>query len=220
MEIQGPDFVALMKCPDCEGDDCILCEEPVFTPRTVQALFTAFNVRADDGYDDIEAYGDGPLEIGRCALLDEYPQFTWGCDALWRRMAVRSFDDLAADMIAGVRPQARCPSEEVAVLLAARWAAALVGDDPEVLGVQDHLATDSDYQWDMVLEELLQDLDVEWLWVPSWDGVEDPGSELNDRIRLGDYRPQAWFDTDGLFPQRDPGRGFRRTGGIPQARQA
>lgn len=206
-----PDFEALAHvCMHCDGTGCEVCGEPVFTPRTGAALYVALQTLADEVYDDAEQFGDGPLDPENSDVLHLYPEFTWVCDGAWRRRAARSCDDLAADMEAGSWPFARCPAEEFAVLLAVEYAEALVDILPELDEASDLPATASDYQWQSVLDHLLLDRDVEFLLDPALDGVEDPTSDVNQDLRMGDYRAEAWFDIGSSFPPRDPDRGFRR----------
>lgn len=207
----GPDFEALVHfCAECAGAGCDVCEELTFTPRTSKALYIALQTLADEVYDDAEEFGGGPLDPHTAAVLDLYPQFTWICDGAWRRRAARSYDDLAADMASGIRPLARCPAEEFAVLLAVERADGLVHDVPQFLDLDDLPVMASDYQWSTVLEELLMDLDIDFLLDPSLDGAEDPNSDFNQLIKMGDYRADKWFDISGDFLPRDPERGFRR----------
>lgn len=96
------------------------------------------------------------------------------------------------------------------MVLAVRWADGLVSDAPDALELDDVLAMASDFDWSAVLEELLLDVDVEFLLDRSFDGVEDPDSEFNLAISMGDYRAERWFDFRDDVPPRDPDRGFRR----------
>ncbi|MDL4818632.1 hypothetical protein [Actinomadura opuntiae] len=67
-----------------------------------------------------------------------------------------------------------------------------------------------DLDWGMVGEVLLQDHDILTLFDSGWDGVEDPDSDLNREIGMGDYRPSAWFVTFDDKVARDGRRPFRR----------
>lgn len=53
-----------------------------------------------------------------------------------------------------------------------------------------------DDDWDGDYEELLPsltgDADIEFLWMASQDGIEDPSSPMNNYLGMGDYRPSAW----------------------------
>jgi hypothetical protein len=179
-------------------------------------LYAAFRNLADDVYDDLERFGEGPLDPSEAAVLGLYPRFTWSCGGHWRRRVARTFGDLGADMAAGVLPQARCPAEEVAGVLAVRWAEGLVGDASDALELDDVEAMLSDFDWPSVLGELLLDLDVEFLLDAAFDGVEDPGGDFSLAIRMGGYRAERWFDFRDDVPPRDPDRGFRRPGELAE----
>lgn len=81
----------------------------------------------------------------------------------------------------------------------------VAGDDHDTLPERP-----GDYDWDGCLEMLFQDHDILWLFDPGYDGVEDPGTDLNRKFRVGDLRPQAWFETFGNSEPRDPGHGLDR----------
>ncbi|WP_328851224.1 hypothetical protein OG994_25625 [Micromonospora globbae] len=67
-----------------------------------------------------------------------------------------------------------------------------------------------DYDWDTAYEVLLQDDDILNLFDVQPDGVEDPDSEHNRFMRMGDYRPAAWFRPFSNVTPRDGRRPFRR----------
>lgn len=48
------------------------------------------------------------------------------------------------------------------------------------------------FDWREILPELKGDIDVLALWEPLLDGMDDPDSDLNQRIGMGDYRPMNW----------------------------
>jgi hypothetical protein len=81
-------------------------------------------------------------------------------------------------------------------------------------GLDDRLADLSahcdDFDWDVAEDVLFQDLDILTLFDPSTDGVEDPDDDLNKAMRIGDYRPEAWFTAFANRTARDPRRRFRR----------
>lgn len=64
--------------------------------------------------------------------------------------------------------------------------------------------------WAAVFESLLQDDDLAALFHADQDGIEDPDSESNRAIGMGDYRPAAWFDWFDTADPRDARRPFRR----------
>lgn len=48
------------------------------------------------------------------------------------------------------------------------------------------------------------------LFDPAFDGIEDPESEISERLRMGDMRPEAWFIPFNNPSGRDGRRPFRR----------
>ncbi len=144
-------------------------------------------------------------------LFDDYPRVTWHQDAIWRRQAARSYDDLAAGIAAGELPEPTCPAEEMALHLMMRDAAAAVADDwAWIIDEADVPPHPRDYDWDDVRDGLLQDTDILVLFNPDLDGIEDPEDEVNRNNGIGDYRPRAWFDTFLNTKRRDGRRPFRR----------
>ncbi len=67
-----------------------------------------------------------------------------------------------------------------------------------------------DHDWSMASEVFFQDHDILDLFDVEMDGVEDPDSEHNRAMGMGDYRPQAWFRTFLNMDPRDGRRTFRR----------
>lgn len=184
------------------------------TPRTAALLYVTAQALADDGYSDVLEHGDEPVahDAGEWALFGEYPSFTFGQDAVWRRRAARGFDDLADDLAGGRWPQPRCPAEEMALRLVLASAQAMVDDLAEyvagvVAGLSEH---PGDYDWTSVSESVIQDDDIEALFAPEQDGIEDPEGETNRILGVGDYRAGAWFTWFGNVEPRDGRRPFRR----------
>jgi hypothetical protein len=67
-----------------------------------------------------------------------------------------------------------------------------------------------DFDWDLVGDVLFQDNDILALFNPHLDGIEDPDAEVNQNFRIGDYRPQAWFETFNNMEPCDGPDPFRR----------
>jgi hypothetical protein len=209
-----PDFAALFPICHCGADDCEDCSGFQMTPRSAAILWAVANLHADFAYDDVQHFGDAPVsekDDGWAAFAD-YPRITWGQDGVWRRQAARAFDDLAADLAAGQLPMATCPGEEMAMHLMLRSAQGAAADGwgvpPEKLNLLPRHA--DDFDWDLAVEVLLQDEDILHLFDEQSDGIEDPESEENQRLRIGDYRPEAWFKPFQNATPRDGRRPFRR----------
>jgi hypothetical protein len=213
MEDDGPDFASLFQACTCSSESCDQCAGFQLTPRTAFVLWFTGQILADWGYNDIEEHGDNPLaRPDDWALFDRYPRITWHQNAIWRRQAARSYDDLTADLESGRWPLPTCPAEEMALNLMLRDARAAVTDEwDEIADDLAKLPTHSeDFDWSLCYDALLQDLDILELFENELDGIEDPDGELNRSAGIGDYRPAAWFTTFGNMEARDGRRGFRR----------
>ncbi|MEG3635210.1 hypothetical protein [Micromonospora palythoicola] len=211
--VDRPDFAELFRLCVCGGDDCNACSGFQLTPRTAAVLWTVTQVLADDAYGDVTEHGDAPIvDENEWSLFADYPRITWRQDAVWRRQAARAFDDLTADLEAGNWPQPTCPGEEMAFHLMMRAARAAQEDGwgfeaDELAQLPEH---PNDYDWDMTSEVLLQDTDILRLFDLHLDGVEDPDSDYNRFMGMGDYRPGAWFRPFQNASPRDGRRPFRR----------
>jgi hypothetical protein len=210
----GPDFVRLFPVCDCGLESCSKCGGWQITPRTAAALWSAAQLLSDHGYDDVEEHGDTPVSDDNSdwALFDEYPKVTREQDAVWRRQAARSYEDLADDLEAGDWPSPTCAGEEMALHLMLRYARAAVADGRS--GLESTFADlphhPDDLDWDTLSDNLFQDHDILELFSPESDGIEDPDSEDNQRIAMGDYRPSARFKAFNNMEPRDGRRPFRR----------
>jgi hypothetical protein len=208
----GPDFEALLPLCRCGKEECERCGWQL-TPRTAMILHLVGSLLADSAYDDVIEHGDNPVvDEHAWMVFSRYPRTTWQQDAIWRRQAARSFDDLVSDLEAGSLPAPTCPAEEMALHLMLDDAPAALADDwPEFADDLDGLpAHPDDYDWEMALEMLLQDFDILNFFNAGLDGFEDPEAEINQQFGIGDYRPAAWFKTFANMPARDPRRKFRR----------
>ncbi|NBH10352.1 hypothetical protein [Amycolatopsis sp. SID8362] len=208
-----PRFAELLPLCTCGADDCNHCSGFQLTPRTAAALWTAAGILADHAYDDVLEHGDEPVDdTGAWSVFDEFPRITWRQNAVWRRQAARSFDDLSDDLAAGHWPQPRCPAEEMALHLILRSAEAAVDDDWATFaeGYADLPEHEDDHDWDVLTETLFQDLDILTLFSKQLDGIENPDADQNRELGIGDYRPQAWFERFLNMEPRDPRRPFRR----------
>jgi hypothetical protein len=67
-----------------------------------------------------------------------------------------------------------------------------------------------DCDWRLLSDVLFQDGDILALFNIELDGIEDPDADQNRSIGMGDYRPQAWFQSFNNMDDRDPRRPFRR----------
>src|ERR1017187_2640121 len=139
-------------------------------------------------------------------------QLTPNQDSGWRRQVARACDDLGNDLVCGDWPMPRNNAEEIVLHLA-------IEDGPDCLEEredvkdQEHDALPrygDDYDWGMCSEVLFQDHDVLMLYDQSLDGIEDPGSDANEYLRMGDMRPGAWFGYFNNVEPRPASRGFRR----------
>ncbi|MFY7069400.1 hypothetical protein ACOQFV_26380 [Nocardiopsis changdeensis] len=213
-----PDFAQLFPLLDggcdCNKVDCPDCESWTLIPRTADILYSALSMMADEAYDDVNN-GDRTVtgKDDAWMFFDTLPWVTWQMPVQWRRLMARACDDLAEDLAAGREPRPRCRAEEVALFLALESEAQVHLEMTQDREDADHEALPEhrdDYTWDFCLDILFEDHDVMLLFDPRFDGVEDPGSELNRLQAMGDMRPQSWFENFGSQDPRDPDRGFRR----------
>ncbi|SCF18964.1 hypothetical protein GA0074695_4173 [Micromonospora viridifaciens] len=210
---ERPDFAKLFPLCTCGKGDCAACSEFQLTPPTAAVMWAVAQILADQAYDDVIEHGDDLVtDVGAWVLFGDYPRITWQQDAVWRRQAARAFDDLTADLDAGGRPRPTCPGEEMAFHLLLRNARDAQEDGwgmrPDELAMLPEHA--DDYDWDTAYEVLLQDDDILHLFDAQLDGVEDPDSDQNRFMRMGDYRPAAWFRPFSNATPRDGRRPFRR----------
>jgi hypothetical protein len=167
------------------------------------ALRWAAAITADDAYDDVENHGGEPVPDNAWdwSLFDTYPHVTWTETVEWRRRAARAYDDLSADVDAGMWPLPRCPAEELALhTLLARlrdW----TSDREAFPTLWDELSAlpghPDDENWSGAWEQLFQDHDVLSLYDQPFEGEPLP-------------QPPNWFAEFTDFEARDPRRGFRR----------
>ena len=184
-------------------------------PAYTGLLHTALEIIADEAFDDIKEHGSEPVERengGDWLFFDRLPRITWNQDWGWRRQVARVCDDLAGDLARGDWPTPRNNAEEIVLHLAIEGAPDYL-EEGEDAGDEERDTLPrhgDDYDWEMCSEVLFQDHDVLMLYDESLDGIEDPGSDANIYLRMGDMRPTAWFEYFKNVEPRHPGRGFRR----------
>ncbi|MEU2610626.1 hypothetical protein ABZ570_03430 [Micromonospora sp. NPDC007271] len=211
--VTEPDFARLFPLCHCGRDGCDACSGFQLTPRTAAVLWTVAQILADHAYDDVQLHGDEPItDEAEWRVLGDYPRITWRQDAVWRRQAARAFDDLTKDLEAGREPRPTCPGEEMAFHLMVQAAQAALADGwgPSASLMARLPEHADDYDWDMASEVFLQDDDILHLFDVHLDGIEDPETEQNQYMGIGDYRAEAWFRPFLNMTSRDGRRGFRR----------
>lgn len=207
-----PEFGRLFTSCGCGRDDCHDCGLR-FTPRTACVLWKTSQTVADEAYEDILEHGDDPVSADEFwRVFGDFPRVTWTQDAIWRRRASRSADDLTSDLAQGQVPWPRCAAEEMMLHIVLDrtdiWPELPEEEWPSTLR---RLPPDSaDFDWEWLREVLFQDGDIQLLFDPKYDGFEDPEAVENQLLGVGDYRPPAWFDWFGGSSPRDPRRPFRR----------
>jgi hypothetical protein len=201
---ERPDFEALLpseETHDGEAGGWLL------TPRTAAVLHGQLEMLADRARDEAEDLGSAPVrsESQGGLVFGALPPLTWQQGAQWRARFVRSFEDLADDLARGRWPQPRCPAEEMALHLALRHAASVLEDRPEAAeGQVAGLPVSAyDYDWGSCRDLFFQDEDILLLYDARFEGVEDPETEINQELGIGDYRPAAWFATFGNMEPRE-----------------
>ncbi|MGW4802565.1 hypothetical protein [Kitasatospora sp. NPDC004272] len=216
---ERPAFATLFAVEPLHCED-LECEEKAcrwrLTPRTADLLHTALSVLADQAYDHAEELGDRPL--GHQEAKDGWefftalPPLTFAADLQWRRRMARAVDDLAGDLEQGKWPEPTCTAEEVALHLALREAPDYLDEveEYERTSHQDLPIHRDDYDFDMCGEIFFQDTDFLMLYSPRHDGIEEPDTEVNQRLGIGDQRAAAWFEPFQNVTPRNSRRGFRR----------
>lgn len=148
-------------------------------------MWSAAQTLSDEGSQDVDEHGDDPCRgEGDWVLFDLYPKLTWQEEAVWRRQAARSYDDLAGDLKAGQWPTPTCPGEEMTLHLMLLSGKSGVAEETSGL------------------ETTFADL--------ARRGREDPAADANREAGMGDYRAHAWFKPFLNVPPRDGRRTFRR----------
>jgi hypothetical protein len=223
LDSRMPDFASLFPVRSCDRDhadeeeemECDVCGDWQLTPRTADILHTALDVLSDEAYDDVDEHDNDPVTSKSkddWTVFSRLPRITWQTDTGWRRQFARACEDLSLDLAAGHWPNPRSNAEEMALHLAIKDAPghlemAEYSEDKRHASLPEH---DDDYTWDTCSELLFQDHDVLMLFDQSFDGFEDPSTDINKNFGVGDLRPQTWFEFFTNVESRDPNRGFRR----------
>jgi hypothetical protein len=208
-----PDFARLFVVCHCGDEDCEQCGGYQLTPRAAAVLHHAAAYLADLAYEDVLDHGDDAVtDEPVWRVFDRYPIITYRQNAVWRRQSARAYDDLAVDLAAGVWPEPRCHAEAMALRLIVQDVVELSADLPEpvseiVMRLPRH---PNDDDWEGIYEGLVQDTDISMLFDPTLDGIDHPDDVVNQDMRMGDYRPPAWFDWYNNAEPRDGRRPFRR----------
>ncbi len=181
------------------------------SPRTAALLAMALEDLSRRAWEEAAALGDEPLAAGATGMFASLPRITFRQLGPWRREMARTFDDLAADIAAGVDPLPQCTGEEMALHLAIGRAEELLEDRPRL--VADRTGALPVHRSDMDLEGasdcLFQDHDVLMLFDARLDGIEDPQDATNQTLGMVNLAPLDWFTPFDPEGARDPQRGFR-----------
>lgn len=100
-----------------------MADDLALTPRTRQLLLIAADLLFDEGREDLDQ--DDPNPWG---LFDLYPRLVATQSKDGRRQALRSYDQLAADIRELGTPIPRCTADEVALWLMLDRASAIEAD--------------------------------------------------------------------------------------------
>lgn len=205
------DFAALFPVADGEQGGALVWRP---TPRTADLLYLSLVVAADMGFDELAGHDAGEVvdRDGLWNFFDRLPPSTWSQDGTWRRQFARACDDLAGDLAAGRLPVPRCLAEEAALQLAIEDAQGRL-EERGFLQISGHEAlvrAEGDYDWDECARALGMSEHFALLDDPRFDGIDDPMSDENERLGLGDLRPARWFEPYENAEPRDRARGFRR----------
>jgi hypothetical protein len=184
-----------------------MADDLALTPRTRQLLLIAAELLFDEGREDLDQ--DDPNPWG---LFDLYPRLVATESKDWRRQALRSYDQLAADIRELGTPTPRCTADEVALWLMLDRASAIEVDRdawPTLWStVIRQPASRDDFDWPSLREDLFEDTDFLMLYAPELDGVDDPDDEVNQSLGIGEHlRPRDWFTPFGGASPRPPDPG-------------
>ncbi|HEY5847260.1 MAG TPA: hypothetical protein VIU11_16295 [Nakamurella sp.] len=184
-----------------------MSEDLALTPRTRQLLLIAADLLFDEGREDLDQVDPNPW-----GLFERYPRLAKTQNAVWRRRALHSFDDLAADIRRLGTPIPRCTADEVALWLMVDRASAIEEDReawPTLWStVIEHPARPDDFDRPSLRENLFEDTDFLMLYAPELDGVDDPDDEINQSLGIGEHlHPRGWFTLFGGETPRPPGTG-------------
>jgi hypothetical protein len=181
-------------------------DDLALTPRTRQLLLIAAELLSDEGREDLDQ--DDPNPWG---LFDLYPRLVATQNKDWRRQALRSYDQLAADILELGTPIPRCTADEVALWLMLDRASAIEVDRdawPTLWStVIQQPASRDDFDWPSLREDLFEDTDFLMLYAPEL-GDGRPGREVNQSLGIGEHlRPLGLVHPFGGAspPQPDPG---------------
>jgi hypothetical protein len=208
------DYAALFPIPACEhGEEeepwCGECENFTITPRSAAVLSTALTIMADECRMDVEHHGDEVVDLDEAWIVfDQLPRITWRQDAAWRTQFAQAVTHLRRDLDEGRHPVPRCFGEEMALYLALENAQGIVemtqdSDDYRATVLGDLPGHARDYDWDEVDESLLGESDITFLFDDAADGIEDPETDVNEHLGIGDMRPAQWFTTFSHLPHRE-----------------
>lgn len=141
-----------------------------------------------DTYSDDETWGMLKSELPPLALPV--------ADPVWLARFLHSFDAIADRLAAGRSDPVRlttCTGEELALHIvidnAEDWSNDGVLSTPESVPKD----ADRDIDFESARDVLFRDQDVLLLFDASFDGVDDPESELNQRFRFANLHPSRWF---------------------------
>jgi hypothetical protein len=166
---------------------------------------------AHNGGQSIRAIADDPG-----GPLRDFPAQTRTQPLVWWDLTQHAAGRMAEAMRTGQCWKPRTPAEEAVVHVAVSCGYTDIAFD--LIGVDDDLRADldalpvgstqpdapgqvpeADYTFDEVLPALTGDADIEILWDPGLDGLDDPQDPTNRFLGMGDYRPHRWHVTFGRY---------------------
>ena len=194
----GVDFAALFRRSDQDREDP---EDPDElerpTPRQAAQLHACLCVMSDHVRLDIESHRGKPVTFDNRLDWDrlaDLPVATWRQNITWRRRFLACVDDLIRDLEEGEVPIPRCVGEEVALRLAIDEASDWGAEEFREWRIDTLPEDPDDRDWDLVMDCLFQDMDVEMiLWPGPLLGRWERAAEVERHTPI-DYLPPAWFE--------------------------
>ena len=169
--------------------------EARITARTAALLYDVLRYLGDVGRARVAVLGDRAVCEADDDLFTALPEFTWRQGRSWRDRFVACFDRLAERLAQGRAPLPETPAEEFALRLAILQAALLIAVQPELVRrtVYDTPSDEGDFDWQWCRARLFRHGYLPLFSDAGFAGLEDPGDQANRRLRIGDYRPDSWF---------------------------
>lgn len=151
----------------------------VLPPAQRDAMHAAVAVLIDAALDSLaedEGLEDSPIAWHLPPIVERV-----GTPILYRAMLVSVIT--VGDQLARTdRPTLRCVADQVAL-------GTIIEEAKTVLEGRDEPGGD----WSLYQDLVYEDMDLELLYDPTFDGIEDPDDEIAQRLGMVNLHPRDWF---------------------------